>query len=335
MGLKQKILKLYANISPQYRKILYLEQKINALQKNINIYQSRNQNMLWLLLGENEHSNTIKSAQRTFWLNYPKADGDMQIIQNANLYLMIHLSEICDYLGIQFWMHGGSLIGAVRHQGFIPWDDDVDVGMLRYDLNKLIEHLKDDEVYQISIAYHNDEKFSKGYQFKLRDERFCCFIDIFIFDYYSGNPETFADRFSNVRKRMVCEYLNCIQEVDPDYLAWHFVRYNEEKYPTVKEILDKYLGEMGNNRSSEHIYYSIENYPFNYPLLEQEDIFPLNKVEFSGITVNIPNNPDKYLQGYGDYWQLPADVGRAAHFYYYKPHIEYLKAAINGRNVDE
>lgn len=292
-------------------------------------FQSRNQNMLWLLMSERKNHLTLQESQREFWANFPKATGDLKIIQDANLYLIGCLSKICQKLGITFWFHGGSLIGAVRHQGFIPWDDDVDVGMLREDLNTLINYLKTDETFQISIAYHNDHTFSRAYQFKMRDEKFCCFIDIFVFDYYSGEPAEFYALFSKVRGAMIEDFINLEPKPEPEYIGWHLARFDAAVHSDIAEIFDRRLREIFPYEKSRYIYYSIENYPFGYPLLKLEDVFPLQQVAFETLEVNIPADADLYLRGYGDYWQIPDDAGRAAHFDYYKPHIQYLKNFIS------
>ncbi len=326
MGFKQKLKKLYAKLFPQYKKLLYLEQRINAIEKNINVYQTRNQNMLWLLLGSESCGLTIEDAQKRFWINYPKAIGDLRTIQRANLYLISELIKICNDLGISFWMHGGSLIGAIRHQGFIPWDDDVDVGMRRKDLLILMEYLKTDEKYTISISYHDDGTFSRAYQFKMRDVEFPCFIDIFIFDYYSGTHDNYEKAFHGERGKMVNEFLELPVKPKPDYIAWHMASYDPEKHRAIAEIIDKHLKNInGYQDNGEYLYYSIENYPFPYPLMKCDDIFPLVSVPFENIEVNIPSNFKKYLVGYGDYLQIPKDIGKPAHLYYYEPHIQYME----------
>ena len=60
-------------------------------------------------------------------------------IKKIELDLLIELRNICTQLGLRYYLIGGTLLGAIRHQGFIPWDDDVDVGMPRSDYNRLIE----------------------------------------------------------------------------------------------------------------------------------------------------------------------------------------------------
>ena len=62
----------------------------------------------------------------------------MDIIQSEKLKkleveMLITFADICDKLGLKYYLIGGTLIGAIRHKGFIPWDVDIDVGMFRED----------------------------------------------------------------------------------------------------------------------------------------------------------------------------------------------------------
>lgn len=69
----------------------------------------------------------------------PPATGQLRDIQLANLALLKELDYVCKQNGLQYWLDGGTLLGAVRHKGFIPWDDDIDVSMMRNDYLKIID----------------------------------------------------------------------------------------------------------------------------------------------------------------------------------------------------
>ena len=80
---------------------------------------------------------------------------------------------------------------------------------------------------------------------------------------------------------------------------------------------------MDENKNSFY-YYSIENYPFPYPLMSFHDLFPMKKCIFEGEKYNIPQNYNKYLSGYGDYWQLPPDFDKIPHFDYFENSIDQI-----------
>ena len=64
-------------------------------------------------------------------------------IWNIELDLLFKLDEVCKKYNLKYWLDGGSLLGAIRHKGFIPWDDDVDLVMLREDYDKLVNRMKE------------------------------------------------------------------------------------------------------------------------------------------------------------------------------------------------
>lgn len=128
-------------------------------------------------------------------------DGKLKYIRDMELELLSCIDRICRSHNIQYFLSGGTMLGAVRHKGFIPWDDDIDIAMLREDFEKfkavLKDHLPDKYKYQSHTnrdGYHyffdkitiNDTYFSTKYSDQF-DMLKGISMDIFVFDKTSDN----------------------------------------------------------------------------------------------------------------------------------------------------
>ena len=82
------------------------------------------------------------------------SETELKRLQSLEVDMFRVFIEICDKLNLRYYVLGGTLLGAVRHGGFIPWDDDIDVGMPREDYDKVIPLLKDKlEPYGIVVRW--------------------------------------------------------------------------------------------------------------------------------------------------------------------------------------
>ena len=66
-------------------------------------------------------------------------DGQLRRLQAVELGMLLEIGRVCAELNIEWFLDSGTALGAARHQGFIPWDDDIDVGMLRADYDRFLE----------------------------------------------------------------------------------------------------------------------------------------------------------------------------------------------------
>ena len=131
-------------------------------------------------------------------------ETQMNDVQNVVMDMFKEFIKICDTLNLKWYMINGSALGAVKYGGFIPWDDDLDVGLLRTDYEIFLEKAQDLLPKHIFLQnYRTDKNFPHIYS-KLRnsnttfiepsiaklDMNHGIFLDIFPLDYYPDNEET-------------------------------------------------------------------------------------------------------------------------------------------------
>ena len=112
-------------------------------------------------------------------------DQETRAIQESLLELMKIFDGLCKAHGIKYTLHGGSLLGAVREKGFIPWDDDIDIGMTRAQYRKLKKLLPTDKTREIYLDYKRD-KVQKIWRNEPGKDS--VWLDIFVYDYISEKP---------------------------------------------------------------------------------------------------------------------------------------------------
>ncbi len=93
-------------------------------------------------------------------------DDSLKKLQKLELEMLLKIVDICEKNNITYYLFGGTLIGAVRHEGFIPWDDDIDLGMPRPDYEKFLEIAESElgENYDLLTPFKNPKyqfSFSK------------------------------------------------------------------------------------------------------------------------------------------------------------------------------
>ena len=109
-------------------------------------------------------------------------------IQDVNIKSLYKLDEICKKYDIQYWVAYGTLLGAIRHKGFIPWDDDLDVCMMRDDFEKLCDVPPEEwgEEFQFCSPSSDDEIHDLPYgRVYIRNSRIQCYRDVYYWKKWS------------------------------------------------------------------------------------------------------------------------------------------------------
>lgn len=260
-------------------------------------------------------------------------DSQRKKIQALELTMLLEFDRLCKKNSISYTLAGGTMIGAVRHKGFIPWDDDVDVYVLRDDFNK-IRKIFPEELKSAGIFYqsHYTDK-NYYYQFdKLRmndtifKETFLAnhkinhgvFIDIFPIDYIPNNLFFRLNQYIEyrlLRLILMCKYINInARKGGKKYLAFIirllFFWLNINKvYKRSEQIAQKYLDKRGKcdfvrNLNSVGSDGTKETYALR-------DFKELKRIEFESNLLSISVNYDQMLKKiYGNYMELPPKFER-------------------------
>lgn len=111
---------------------------IESIAQNLDAHDEHMKMFAWEEYKRPEE--TIQEAKERFFKDLPKATGGLRLLQLGCGKLLEEFNTLCKENDIKYWINFGTLIGAIRHQGFIPWDDDTDLGIMRDDLKKAMQH---------------------------------------------------------------------------------------------------------------------------------------------------------------------------------------------------
>jgi lipopolysaccharide cholinephosphotransferase len=249
-------------------------------------------------------------------------------IQSIQLEILKYFDEVARENNITYYMAFGSLIGAVRHQGFIPWDVDIDITLFREDYEKIIEILKAQEEktdyfirkpgdkYHISphaLLYCKEtEIFWSNAELNKQDKRpRGVYIDLFPIDKLSENP-----KLQNKHINRILRMRNHILIKNPTYYKkgkiYRFLKWSRSMlflFSSTQRMqlrLDKEMQKYNNTSSKLYGQYAC---PYTTKIRFEKDVYGKPKlVPFSGIHVPIPNKYNIFLSTvYGDYMKLPSE----------------------------
>ncbi|MCI1935029.1 MAG: LicD family protein [Bifidobacteriaceae bacterium] len=259
----------------------------------------------------------LQAAKERFFAAIPPATGTMRLLQDAQAKLLHEMHQLCTDNDIQYWATGGTLIGARRHRGFIPWDDDLDVAIMRDDLEKLRRIVETDQRYRVEILW-DYRTACEQIRFRPANPRNPAFVDLFIFDWTNEPSVKMYQRSQKYRQTKIVDVVRDRFAVSRWPSQW-LLEDSDPFAAKVREVFSQAReAEMKESyvTDREHatgIYRSIENFddPTGFPYVGTlDDWFPAAEMEFEGSPIWVPRNSQKYLDGpYGDIWELPNDMG--------------------------
>lgn len=165
----------------------------------------RNKLRMEALMKKTYPEDSPAEIRRRIFSLMPEAEGDARIMQKANAKLMFELDSICQKAGLPYWTAYGSLVGTLSRNGFIPWDDDIDICMMREDVEKLQSLCDADPNYQLTLVY-DGYVFCRQLRFSSRNENIPCFIDVSIWDWAPSSSKENDDRYRNLRLELMTAF---------------------------------------------------------------------------------------------------------------------------------
>ena len=280
--------------------------------------------IFWLIIGYG-----LVICKRDEDIRYQEVT-DIREIQQMELGIMEYIHEVCQKIGVKYFLAYGSLIGAVRHKGFIPWDDDMDICMLREDYEKLQDYLitNPDERYEV-MSYKNNLNYVYPFM-KVQDNQtylleedvridsnMGIYVDIFPVDGYEDDS-VFKDKMTRLIKKRQLSCYTFKGITNTKSLLNSLIRYISVIifYFTNTNKYIRGIDELAQSRKVDD--YELVDYliykDMNKPVWKREWLKQTITGVFEGKEFMIPKNYHEILTSdYGDYTQLPPVELRFSH----------------------
>ncbi len=281
--------------------------------------------MYWRLYGSDKED--LDETKIRFFRSLPKASGYNRKIQLLMLKLLQIIHDTCVSNGISYWLDFGTLLGAIRHKGFIPWDDDIDIGLMRKDAERLIKILRNDKRLFVLDRFNYGPLNGLFHALRIRWAdttlgAFDAYIDLFLYDYCSnGKPDVwnlFLEKRSAFTKKV--------------YADFNKMSFKKSLAPEMQKELEKYLFSYHSSLRQEFnisdtendfIIWGFDNFDYStykgtndMHLYPKSVFFPLKTLEFEGFSFYAPNEYSEYIKMYGDIFRLPSDILSHKHVKY-------------------
>ena len=248
-------------------------------------------------------------------------DVTLRKLQLVLLSMLKDVDKICKKHDIHYLLFSGSVLGAVRHQGFIPWDDDLDIAIHRDQYSQLLKALQEDLPEQYVVqCFDLDERylvpfpamkirlkntFVEEENILLKNKCTDCdgvFIDVFLLNYVSEDKK--MDYHWRLKNTGLATVITTLENM------------NRNPISLKKQFLQNAIDYGNQNRDSKLIGDEITwiyNSPRKPYIYRYDDIFPTKLYPFEDGMFPVPNNPEAFLKAhYGNsYMEYPPEDKRA------------------------
>ena len=228
----------------------------------------------------------------------PTKNKDLRIMQQCDALLLALFDKICKKHGLTYWLTYGTLLGAVRHKGFIPWDDDMDVAMPRVHFDKLLNILKSEfEASGFTVSDFNKPGYLIGFGYQ--HQKTGTWLDVFPVDVFPSTGR--LNEIEDELKSKVDAYRKCYNKEYSSSDVEYFASLRKKRFSSEGDYTILYHGlEYG-----------------DYMFYDEKDVFPLTTMLFEGYELPVPCQYELYLKRiFGDYMSFPSkgilihDLGR-------------------------
>lgn len=261
-------------------------------------------------------------------------------LQLAELEVFKDFIKICDENGLSYFLFAGCAIGVERHKGFIPWDDDIDIGMLRDDYEKVLKIYREkytdkyvvlDIDSQETFPFYNAEIArigTKNIPYVFKDAKVPMGIDIALYP-YDNVPDDAKKRRRQRSSVFFWSKLRILREFKKPVLFMH--GWKRKVVSAMCIVMNRLLTWTHFSRKFINRRYMKSALKYNNektrwvacffgemdPLkqaIKLDDLFPLVKKPFEDIMVKVPKNNDVFLKRmFGDYMKMPPVESRKNH----------------------